>query len=253
MKHQPLVIQIPEPCQQSWDGMAPAEGGRHCGSCQQTVIDFTAWSDTALYNFFAKNTGHVCGRYLATQVDRPIAIPYQPQSRLYRMVVAMGLTLMFTQAPSLYAQTKPPKTVATAAMPIIDTGKHTLPPNGEIRGVVVDSRREPIVNASIKVTRDGMVQGGGVTDFDGKYSVKPLVAGIYKIEVACIGYKTHDSVVTVTEHAIADIGFTLENGNMQIRDYIVVGYKKPLVDRYYKVPAEAVKYKTTKKKHTTKK
>src|SRR4051812_18194049 len=103
-----IEINIPHPCNQSWDEMTANGKGRFCDHCQKTVIDFTAWSDAALYKFFSKDTGHVCGRFLSTQVDRKINLPHQPNSQLYRITIALGLTLLFTQTPQLLAQNRPP-------------------------------------------------------------------------------------------------------------------------------------------------
>src|SRR4051812_22686169 len=104
----PIQISIPHPCNQSWDEMTPTGNGRFCDHCLKTVIDFTTWSDAALYNFFSKNDGPICGRYFESQLDRPISIPYQPHSRLYRLTIAMGLTLLFANSPNLHAQSMPP-------------------------------------------------------------------------------------------------------------------------------------------------
>ena len=35
-------LHIPNPCRESWDGMTPTAGGRHCASCNHAVIDLTA-------------------------------------------------------------------------------------------------------------------------------------------------------------------------------------------------------------------
>lgn len=111
-----INIAIPSPCHEPWDGMTPdaKANGRFCDSCQKTVIDFSSWNDTQLFAFFANGTQkHICGRFLTTQVNRPINIPHQPHSQLYRMTVALGLTLIFAQAPQLLAQTAPPQTTQT--------------------------------------------------------------------------------------------------------------------------------------------
>jgi len=50
-------LRIPDPCQQQWNGMEPQENGRYCGSCQQTVIDFTNASEQEIIDYFAANAG----------------------------------------------------------------------------------------------------------------------------------------------------------------------------------------------------
>lgn len=134
----PIQLIIPHPCTQNRDDMTPNETGRYCAHCSKTVIDFTTWSDAALYNFFAKNTGSVCGTMYETQLNRNITIPYQPHSRLYRMTVALGLTLLFTQTPKLMAQTRPPLVHQA------DTTKQVKSNNGQfgmLTGTVLDEKK----------------------------------------------------------------------------------------------------------------
>jgi len=40
-------LRIAEPCHASWDAMTPASTGRHCASCDKTVIDVTAMTPEA--------------------------------------------------------------------------------------------------------------------------------------------------------------------------------------------------------------
>ncbi len=111
----PLSIRIPSPCSQPWEEMEARESGRFCSHCQKTVVDFTGWTDAALYRFFSENKGKVCGRFLSTQMARPMGIPYQPHSRLYHLVVSFGFTLLVVNGLDSYAQNKPPKVQRQAA------------------------------------------------------------------------------------------------------------------------------------------
>ena len=132
-KPKPIQLTISTPCTKSWDEMTSNAGGRFCDQCSKTVIDFTTWSDSALYNFFAKKPQHVCGRFVNTQLHRPIHIPHQPHSRLYRMTIAMGLTLLFTQTPQLLAQSRPPETVRVDSnKKAINAGSPYELPNSDI-------------------------------------------------------------------------------------------------------------------------
>ena len=136
----PSAIQpsIPHPCTQKWDKMTPNDTGRFCAHCQKTVIDFTTWSDTALYDFFAKNTGRVCGRMYDTQFNRNIAIPYQPHSRLYRLTITMGLTLLVAQTPHLMAQNRPPLVAQSDSSKLIKT---VSDPFGTLTGAVQGKKK----------------------------------------------------------------------------------------------------------------
>jgi Secretion system C-terminal sorting domain len=70
-----ISINIPEGCSQDWNMMEQRHEGKHCNSCQKTVIDFTLMTDTQLANFFKKNTSNVCGRFYDDQLNKQIALP----------------------------------------------------------------------------------------------------------------------------------------------------------------------------------
>ena len=112
--------------------MTPGDRGRYCNSCQRTVIDFSTWGDHDIYNFFSKNNAPVCGRFFKTQIHRDIQIPPQPKSKLYRLAIACGLTLMFTKLPEAHAQSRPSYDVVNS-----DDGKSLAEDNrGAIEGYV---------------------------------------------------------------------------------------------------------------------
>lgn len=67
---QPIQISIPKPCSEDWNRMTKKEKGRHCNSCNTTVVDFTRMSDEEIKNYFIelKNT-KTCGRFYAGQLQ----------------------------------------------------------------------------------------------------------------------------------------------------------------------------------------
>ncbi len=72
MKH-PVKITIPDPCHENWDAMTPVQQGRYCGACQKVVVDFTQMTDGQILDVIKKAGGrHPCGRYLPSQLDRPL-------------------------------------------------------------------------------------------------------------------------------------------------------------------------------------
>ena len=231
-----VQIDIPTPCSQSWDEMTTSGNGRFCGECQKTVIDFTTWSDADLHKFFSKNSGGTCGRFFTKQVSRPIHIPHQPHSQLYRMTIALGLTLLFGQATTLQAQT---------------TIKHKKQKHGPSDSYVLVSQSEPHVyfdrtgiigNSSAICSIHGHVYDAtptalkeiylGIyfkgkqiatveTDADGYYALSGLLPGRYRIEPyntgsktvtvfcnkpATVDFQTKASVVVKTEYTTGFVG-----------------------------------------------
>jgi len=61
--------------------------------------------------------------------------------------------------------------------------------SGTLSGVVKDAATgEPIPFANISVEENGRIVTGGMTDFDGKYSIKPIPAGKYTVKGSYVGY-----------------------------------------------------------------
>lgn len=185
-----IRIDIPNPCMQDWDHMEPTANGRFCDHCQTNVIDFTNWSDAMLYDFFSKQTGKVCGQYTSRQVGRPILMPHQPQSRLYRIVVGLGLVLIFTQSPE--AQAKRAPFVIENVCSLADYGDDFEPQSGvgTISGFVRTPYDEPIAGAQIKLIFGGAVVAEAVTDSQGCYLFSENIsAGYYDVSAYAPGYR----------------------------------------------------------------
>jgi hypothetical protein len=52
--------------------MHPTTGGRFCGNCQKTVVDFSAMTDGEISRQLQRSTGNFCGRFASHQVNRPL-------------------------------------------------------------------------------------------------------------------------------------------------------------------------------------
>src|SRR6185312_6832780 len=74
-KQNTLTVTIPDPCTQNWDNMTANGNGRHCGSCNKTVVDFSTFTDKQLVEFLNKIKGEVCGRISPYHVNRPMLVP----------------------------------------------------------------------------------------------------------------------------------------------------------------------------------
>lgn len=61
------MIHLPKPCRENWTKMTPVEGGRHCGSCDKVITDFT---DKTEYEILMAITSpnRVCGHFRSDQV-----------------------------------------------------------------------------------------------------------------------------------------------------------------------------------------
>jgi TonB family protein len=98
-------LSVPDPCGQDWDQMPLKAEGRHCSSCQKTVIDFTVMSDQQILDYLSGNRGKkMCGTFKNSQLNSAPA-PLKPSSQLIRFVAAalivFGITLFSCQSVDL--------------------------------------------------------------------------------------------------------------------------------------------------------
>lgn len=230
-----IIIEIPNPCHESWDQMTPDATGRFCNNCQKSVIDFTLWSDAQLYQFFSKETREICGRFDGSQVNRTISIPPQPHSRLYRIAVALGLTLLFTHGGEGKTFAREPTVFSSLTEQHLPQNDSTQNDTTGISGVVLDGKGEPIVNASISIRQDGILKSGAISDYDGKFLAKDMAPGTYEVTVSYVGYTSQVRTgVIVTQKAIMALTIKMQEDKFgrTVLGGGIIRYKKPLVDKY---------------------
>ncbi|MBA3664359.1 MAG: hypothetical protein H0W61_09145 [Bacteroidetes bacterium] len=61
-------ISIPNPCNANWDKMTPTNSGKHCASCDKTVVDFTKLTTEQIKDHFNKNNARTCGHFYKGQL-----------------------------------------------------------------------------------------------------------------------------------------------------------------------------------------
>ncbi len=105
--------------------------------------------------------------------------------------------------------------------------------SGAVKGKVLDIESgEAIPFANIIVELNGNQIGGGVSDFDGNYTIKPVAAGKYTVKASYVGYKglQIDGVI-VNNDRIRFLDLKLTSSTQDIDEVIVVGYQVPLIDK----------------------
>lgn len=95
-----------------------------------------------------------------------------------------------------------------------------------IRGVVYDETNSPLAGATIKIEGTGK---GTTTGSEGRFALKHLPKGIYKITVSFIGYAAQTRTADLTNHASVFLSFTLVPDENMLSDVEVFGerYKQP--------------------------
>lgn len=251
--------------------MTPQEQGRFCDSCQKCVVDLTNFSDTELYQYLIENKGKkACGRFRVQQLNRPIQIPHQPHSQLYKWIIAAGLSLVFTiaseagafaQAPikqkatitnshsSATAQHTNKDTVVLEELTITEykeplmSGEWTLYPGSNnqlssqstdsvtIKGYVTDDNNDPITNATITINNGGKTVANTNTNWDGEFTLRLSATDTANANIF-VNY------IGMREYK----GYMSSNGAMNIKlepaiavgliEVIIMEHDPPLIDKF---------------------
>ena len=84
---------------------------------------------------------------------------------------------------------------AQADVPVIEIGtpvdsSHQEVAKGCLKGTIIDAKtKEPLPFVNVGLKKDGKMVKCASTDFDGMFTIKPVPAGEYTLEVSFIGYK----------------------------------------------------------------
>lgn len=91
---------------------------------------------------------------------------------------------------------------------------------------------EPLIAATVLITKNGVSVGGTVADFDGNYNFSPIDPGTYNIEFSYTGYQSQrqEGVVIFAGRA-NKLDVALSAGVLLNADVEVVGYRVPLVEQ----------------------
>ena len=103
---------------------------------------------------------------------------------------------------------------------------------GSLKGVITDAMTgEPVPFANIVAEKDGNQVGGTTTDFDGNYTIKPLVPGNYTVKATFVGYGAVEITgIVVSSNKITKQDIQLQEG-VAIGEVKIIAYKKPLLDQ----------------------
>jgi len=100
----------------------------------------------------------------------------------------------------------------------------------ELAGRILNEKKEPAVNATIRVFQYGILKGNTTTDYDGNYTVKPLDPGYYDVTAF---FRDYDSVMVTSVVAIPNQKTTqnvLLSKSNGIAKCVKMTYKKTLIN-----------------------
>ena len=104
--------------------------------------------------------------------------------------------------------------------------------SGTLSGTVTEEGTgEPAPFANIVIESGGTVVAGGVTDFDGLYSIKPIAPGSYTVKISFIGFATRQiNEVVISPDKITVQNAALKKASDVLAEVEIVEYVVPLID-----------------------
>jgi hypothetical protein len=106
--------------------------------------------------------------------------------------------------------------------------------SGSIQGKIFDKDKkdETIPFASVVVELNGAQIGGAQTDFDGKYSIKPVPPGKYTVKAQILGYGPVEITgVIIAAEKITFLDIAMSSTTVKLKEVEVTEWKQPLVPR----------------------
>ena len=94
--------------------------------------------------------------------------------------------------------------------------------NTVVSGVVTDNKTgDPLIGVTVSVVRNGKVDNGVITDFDGHFSM-PMPLGDYEIHISYMGYQT--IVLKPGRDKMEDVHIHLQEESNALSDVVVTGF-----------------------------
>ena len=214
-----LFIDIPEPCNEKWNNMTPANRGRNCDRCQYEVVDYSRFTDRQLINEFSSNTIK-CGRFHKDQLNRVIEINeggahISPIRKIAAMVAITAATIV-SSPNSSEAQTIPTEQVDSTKIPSnINVENNKISAPIQISGVVLDKESgESLIGATITIKG---TKNGTISDFDGNFTIEAPINST--LVFSYVGYESQEVQISNNK----DVNIFLEISGHILGGMVIVG------------------------------
>lgn len=185
-----FTVTIPEPCQENWNEMTPREQGRFCSVCTKTVVDFSAMTDTQLFDVLKNGAGNMCGHFHKEQLDRTITAPKKPKWILQPFWKYFVGLFLFIKPAVAKAQGKPVCTPVIPDKPYVKMGivavdNRPKKIEKEITGIIMNSSKQALSGVVINVKGTTKYT---TADSKGNFKIKAFVGEI--LEITDLEYQT---------------------------------------------------------------
>lgn len=172
-----LVLRITEPCNERWDAMPSTQTGKFCEKCSRNLVDFSGFSDRRLTEYFARNSGNMCGRFTADQLNRNLYPETGGTSSAQRLSLpALALLAMTLTTQIAYGQG--PDKSQTELLP--GTAEEDLPDGLKLRtidggvSILHSAASDPMIAVKVELIQGDSVLRTRFTDTKGIFSISVL-------------------------------------------------------------------------------
>lgn len=204
-----LSVSIKEPCHEDWSLMTPVSQGKHCKSCQKTVVDFTKMSKSGVADYLSSNKESLCGRFSRDQLN--VNLLPAKKNRRYAKYAALliGLVPLTGISQTTSDQIERPFILGKRVM-----SSQTVNPKPPltVKGTLVDkgSKTEILFGTAALYNSDGVLITGVETDVEGRFEL--TIGESQYIEFYYIGYDKRQYTFGEIERMKGAYIFELEEG-----------------------------------------
>lgn len=166
-----LQLILTNPCTEQWSDIERPDGMHYCDRCEKNIVDLTHKSDKELIRFFKHKNENICGRLLASQLNRNLVVPPAKINWHWLMPLALGA---FVINPAQAQQLKPALVQGgeqnKSNVPAAELSHSLLPSTTNLSGTVVDEMSGKGL-IGVKVRRIGEENVVAITDSTGRFSL----------------------------------------------------------------------------------
>jgi hypothetical protein len=237
-------IYIPKPCHEDWTKMTPTQQGKFCSACSKQVIDFSLMSDNQILNVLSNQSGKLCGRFDAEQLQRPLIETKIKKKKSWWMALTMPLLFLFDRSEAQNSKTVVPDSIILSKN---ETSNLTgFVSNGylnmvEVKGKVVDQNGEPVPFATL--TEKGK-RNAVAADARGRYSiVVERSSSNIILNASAVGFESSDVKIDLEKDSatiimkkdtrdlgdiVVTMGYTIKHKPVRRMDTLKTEVKKAL-------------------------
>lgn len=236
------LVDVPNPCDKSWDEMIGDDVSRICLHCEKDIYNLSEMSAKEAQKLLFQSKGRVCVRLTRNSVQTNDRKFYQINRRAKIAASVLSATLSLTAIA--YPQNNTIKEKPVKNVRVTQTQKNT----SRITFTIFDMTGAIIPNAEVKLTHEKTKQEFiSNTDEKGVAYFSLIPKGRYEVEASSQGFNKEKMTLVIEEKIEPNIEMTLDVG-MFVGVVVINWYEIPIFNSILQEDFEVVKkYIATKK------